>query len=455
MRIKLGHPMSLGSIAEATGGTIKTDKNILINAVTTDSRELQNSDLFIAVKGMNFDGINFVSEVKKRGGFVLSSSPQFSDIFHSDSGAALLSFASFYIKTLPYLLYKIGITGSVGKTTTKEFLKFLLSNHFVTHASSGNFNNKIGMPMSVLSADYNTQILIGEMGMNKPFEIAALSKAMMPDIALITNVGTAHIGNLGSRENIAKAKLEITEGMNDGILIIPDDEPLLRCDKRQVKFSFTDKKADYFLDSDTDDNIFIYKEGQLYSHAKIQIKGEPNKKCLLQAASVAIELGLSGEELSKRMSSIPDVITRQNEFFLENRYFYTDYYNASRESVLAFIKTARYIDFKGEKNLLIGDILELGNLSETIHLEIGRAISSSIFSNLFLFGKQVESVRRGAIENGFDSNRIFVNSDPSNPLSSVIQIRQFTKCGSMIFMKGSRAMQLERILDFFKKNLEG
>lgn len=450
MRIKLGNPMSLGTIAEATCGALKNDKNIPIKAVTTDSRELQKSDLFIAIKGSNSDGKNYVSEVKKRGGFVLSSSEKFSDILHENSIAALHSFASFYIKTLPYLLYKIGITGSVGKTTTKEFLKILLQDSFVTHASSGNFNNQIGMPMSVLSAEINTQILIAEIGMNRPLEIAALSRILMPDIALITNVGTAHIGNLGSRENIAKAKLEITEGMNDGLLIIPDNEPLLISDKRQPRFSFTDKNADYFLDSDSLGNICIYKKGRPYSRAKLQINGEPNKKCLLQAAAIAIELGLSKDELSQRMSLISEDNIRQNRFLLGNRHFYTDFYNASRESMLAFIRMACDTRFDGEKNLFIGDILELGDMSDKIHLEIGRAIPVDSFSNLFLFGNHIEAIRRGAIENGFKPERIFVNSDILNHRLSAIQIHQLTNDGSMIFMKGSRAMRLEKILEFFR-----
>ena len=274
MRIDLGTPMTLEEIAYATGGNHK--QNAIIKSITTDSREVEEGDLFIAIKGDKFDGADYVSEVKKRGGFVLASVPLYSDILHPNGADALLSLATYYIKTLPYLLYKIGITGSVGKTTTKEFLKIMLSDRYITHASKGNFNNQIGMPMSILSAEKNTQVLLMEMGMNHPGEISNLSRCLRPDIGIITNIGTAHIGNLGCRENIAKAKLEITDGMNDGILFTPADEPLLRCEKKCVKFSLTNKNADYFIESSKENTVFIFKSGRLYANAKFNILGEHN-----------------------------------------------------------------------------------------------------------------------------------------------------------------------------------
>ena len=449
MRIDLGIPMTLEEIAYATGSNHK--QNAIIKSITTDSREVENGDLFIAIKGYKFDGEDYVSEVKKSGGFVLASVPLYSDILHPNGADALLSLATYYIKTLPYLLYKIGITGSVGKTTTKEFLKILLSDRYITHASEGNFNNQIGMPMSILSAGKNTQVLLMEMGMNHPGEISKLSRCLRPDIGIITNIGTAHIGNLGCRENIAKAKLEIADGMNDGILFTPADEPLLRCENKCVKFSFTNKNADYFIESNKENTVFIFKSGRLYTNAKFNILGEHNLKCLLAAVSIAIELGISPEELSKKISLISNDNIRQRAFYRENLYFYTDFYNASRESVLAFIKSAEVINSACEKSLLLGDILELGDMSDEIHLEIGRAISHKTFSKLFLFGNNISNVRLGAIENGFSPDRIYVNTNTSDPLLSAMQIRQNCRENDMIFMKASRGIKLERILDCFAK----
>lgn len=448
MRIDLGRPMTLEEIALATGGS-HPHQNAVIRSITTDSREAKRGDLFIAIKGDKFDGANFASEVKKTRGFVLSNNPLYSDILHQNSNDALLSLANHYIKTLPYILYKIGITGSVGKTTTKEFLKALVSQRYKTHASEGNFNSQIGMPMSVLSAAEDTQVLIMEMGMNHPGEIARLSRCLMPDISIITNIGTAHIGNLGSRENIAKAKLEITIGMNNGKLFIPADEPLLSQEKNTVRFSLTDNSADCFIKQKANGSISVYKSGALYTNANYCIPGKNNLKCLLPAVSVAIELGITPAELSKRISTIAEDFTRQKLICRENLYFYTDFYNASRESVLSFVAEAYETKTDGKKSLLLGDILELGSMSNDIHYEIGKEISHSTFSNLFLFGNYTSFVRLGAIEGGFPPDRIFVNTDTSDPLLSAMQIRQNCNAGDMIFMKASRGLRLERILDCF------
>ncbi len=452
MRANLGIPMTLKTIANATNGVAISDRDTLIKSITTDSRVVEGGDLFIGIKGVNFDGSDYAFEAKKSGAYVLSSSIKHSDIFHTDTGCALLSLARYYSKTLPYLLYRIGITGSVGKTTTKEFLKILLSESYVTHASSGNFNNLIGLPMSVLSASENTRIMIMEMGMNHAGEISRLSSCLCPDIALITNIGTSHIGNLGSRESIAKAKLEITDGMDGGVLLIPDDEPLLKHEKNKKRFSFTDKYSDYFMESESDGGVSIYKNGKLYAESVFRVTGEHHKKCLLAAASAAIESGLSGDDLALGISQISDDNTRQNVFHREKYCFYTDFYNASRESVSAFIRNAQSMDFKGKKSLLLGDILELGHMSDEIHFEIGKSISPLVFSNLFVFGKNILQVRRGAIENGFPENRIFVNTDVDNFALSAMQIREVCENGDVIFMKASRGLRLERILNCFKEN---
>ena len=450
MRIDLGRPMTLEEIAYATGGA-KCGEDAIIKSITTDSREAKLGDLFIAIKGDNFDGSDYGLDVKNKGGFVLSNCHLYSDILHPNGTDALLSLAAYYSKTLPYILYRIGITGSVGKTTTKEFLNILLSESYITYASKGNFNNQIGMPMSILSAENNTQVLLMEMGMNHLGEISKLSRCLHPNIGIITNIGTAHIGNLGSRKNIAKAKLEITDGMVNGLLFIPAEEPLLSYENGVSRFSLTDNNADYFIERGPDNTVSIFKSGKLYTNAKFDIVGEHNLKCLLYAASIAIKIGVLPKELSRRISLISNDIIRQSVICRENLYFYTDFYNASRESVLSFIKSAEAIQSIGKKSLLLGDILELGNMSDKIHFEIGRAISNQTFLNLFLFGNHISSVRLGAIENGFPPEKIFVNYNTSDPLLSAMQIRQNCQENDMIFMKASRGLKLERILDCFTK----
>ena len=451
MRIELGIPMSLNEISHATGGILQNSKIQLITAISTDSRDIETGDLFIALNGNNFNGTDFVCEAQKKGAFILSYNCKHSDILHPDGGNALLSLANYYTKKLPYILYKIGITGSVGKTTTKEFLKILLKDKYITHASEGNFNNHIGLPMSVLSAKKETQILIAEMGMNHKGEISRLSKCLNPDLGIITNIGTAHIGNLGNRKNIVDAKLEIEDGMNDGNIIIPDDEPLLYNVKNSVTFSLTNPEADCYLRSDKIGLITIFNRGKLYAKGHFAPPGEHHKKCLAAATCLAIKIGLSGEEFSANLPLISNENTRQNLFYREKYCFYADFYNSSRESVLALIEIAKNYKHGKSKSLLLGDILELGDLKDRIHFEIGNNISSDVFNNLFLFGDSVYEVRRGAIESGFPADRIFVTSDISDPNACAEMIRSHCAPEEIIFMKASRAIRLERILDAFKE----
>ena len=451
MRIILGHPLSLKEIADATGGRLKSSKNIIINAITTDSREVHPFDLFIALNGANFNGEDFLDSVYKSGGFSLSKSPFTKGIIHPSPSDALLRLAEYYIKTLPIILYNIGITGSVGKSTTKEFAKILLSGRYKVHASEGNFNNEIGMPMSILSAPLDTEILLMEMGMNHSGEIAKLSHYLHPNIALITNVGTAHIGNLGSREAIAKAKLEITHGMVDGTLIIPSDEPLLNV-KSATTFSTGNPNADYYLRAGEGRKIQIYKRGKLYCEAEFGPMGEHNKKCLVSAAAIAINAEVGAEDVSKQVSLISDNNLRQNVFFAENRLFYTDYYNASLESILALIKWANELVPDNKKSLVLGDILELGEMKDAICFEVGSLILQKDFSNLFLFGEMSEIIASAAISRGFPKEHIFINTDLSSPAVTADQIRMHSPRHNPIFMKASRAVKLERVLQLFTSN---
>lgn len=455
MRIKLGVPMSLFEIAKGANGRLITEKNVTIKAITTDTRELRPGDLFIALKGSKYDGENYTADAKKMGSYTLSSDLKNADILHSDTGDALLSLAGNYIKTLPYILYIIGITGSVGKSTTKEFLKIILQKQYITHSSDGNFNNEIGMPMSILSAPENTQILIMEMGMNHKGEISKLSKCLRPNIGIITNIGSAHIGNLGSRENIAKAKLEIEDGMNEEILFVPYDEPLLFLPKNRITFSTDNTCANFSLLTIEKENLKLYKNGKECFNLSFSPTGEHHKKCLVSALSVAMFIGMPPEMIKAGVSTISDNNIRQKCIFRENYTFYADFYNASYESVSALIKVASEIVLGRRKSLVLGDILELGDMSEQIHFEVGKMISPDEFNYLFLFGKEAKNIGLGAIHNGFPKERIFINTDLSAPQTTALRIREVCPLGEAIFMKASRGIRLERILDCFNEKKGG
>ena len=396
MRIKLGMPLMLSEIASMVGEEKPThDKEI--THVSTDTRELFSGDLFIPQSG----GEIYVDDAVKMGAVVLSKRN------------FLLEFAGEYVKKLPYILYRIGITGSVGKTTTKEMLNGILEKRYKVHANEGNFNNHIGMPMSILSAPPDTEILIMEMGMNHMGEIKVLSECLRPNIAVITNIGTSHIGNLGSRENIARAKLEILSGMDSGVLFVPYDEPLINSQPGAIK---------------------VYSESQ-----------KAMKRNVSMAISVAEFIGISEPEISIILT---DNI-RQKIVLKENHLFLTDYYNSSYESVAALIESAKEQEKYPRRALVLGDILELGEYCRDIHYRVGRLVKPCDFEHLFLFGEYAEYIRRGALENSFDKDKILINSNLDRPDITAEQIKANCDKNELILMKASRGVRLERILDYF------
>ena len=454
MRIKLGHPMLLKEISYAMGGRISCVGNPLIEYITTDSRVASKGDLYIPIKGSRFDGEDFVKEASNKGCYSVSSQSNLAHIKVGDCSESLLNLANHYNKNLPNILYRIGITGSVGKTTTKEFSKLLLSKRYRVHASEANFNNHIGLPLSILSAPKESEILLMEIGMNHIGEISRLSKCLCPDIALITNIGTSHIGNLGSREMIAKAKLEIKDGMTGGKLCVPTEEILLKECKNKVEFSLNNPNSDYYLSSKKN-NVSIYKKGRKYADAVFAFSENHLKACLLSSCAIAIESGVSSNLLKEGISNISVENTRQKVVTWGGYCFLNDCYNASIESIIASFDLVRNINSTNKKSLLLGDVLELGIFSEEIHSKIGELIPKELFEHVFLFGNYAKFTANGALKNNFPINRIHINEDINRPDISALQIKAFCKKGELILLKGSRGIRIERILDYFKEGENG
>ncbi len=450
MRIKLGISMKLKEIALASGGILNSDRNDVIEYITTDSREVQNGDLYVAVKGERYDGNTFIYDAAERGGIIMSSESDLSDIYVSDTVKGLLSLSSFYIKRLENLKYKIGITGSVGKTTTKEFLKTILSEMYHVHANKGNLNNCIGMPLSVLSCPPKTEIIIMEMGMNHPGEISQLSKCLCPDIAVITNIGTSHIGYLKSRSAIAKAKLEITDGMSGGAVIVPLEEPLLRKASRLRTYSTKNASADFHLHRSKDGTVSIYHNGFLLCSSSFQFGEEHLVKCLAAAVGAGLCAGINPVCLSDGLSNISDENVRQKVISIKNVNFYTDYYNASFESVIACIEHLKRLCGYPRKSLILGDILELGEHSEAIHRKIGRLINCRDFYSIFLFGNNAKYIGNEAVLNGFPTERIFCNCLTENPEITASQVIKNTIPGEILLVKASRGMRMEKVMEQIK-----
>jgi UDP-N-acetylmuramoyl-tripeptide--D-alanyl-D-alanine ligase len=450
VRIKLGHSLSLKEIAKATDGTLPFNIDATIEYITTDSRNAEEGDLFIPIKGERFDGEDYVDEAIKRGCYIVSSRNNNAHIKTSDCSESLLRLASYYVKNLPNILYRIGITGSVGKTTTKEFARVLFKEYYKVHANEGNLNNSVGLPLSMLTTPYDSQVIVMEMGMNHKGEISRLSKCLMPNLAVITNIGTSHIGNLGSRDAIANAKMEIEDGMVGGKICVPTEEILLKNCKRKITASISNPHSDYYLESNGK-LVSIYKNGINILKTNFIFAEKHLKKCLILACALAIESGISPECLSQGISRISTHNIRQRLIKAGDYLFWDDSYNASTESIIASLESIKGIETKGNKSILLGDVLELGDLSESQHRIIGEYFSEEIFDHIFLFGNYAKFTAEGAKSNGFPTDKIHINEDLDKPFISALQIKKFCKAGDLILLKGSRKTKVERILEYFPK----
>lgn len=444
MRIKLDIPMTLAEIADAVGGKLNVPSTAITH-ISTDSRITKPKDLFFALQGENTDVTRFMGDVKAIGAFTVGID---GDISSKDTAHALLALASHYKSKLLNLQRTIAITGSVGKSTTKEILSSILSDEYKVHKTPDNFNNILGVSYTILSAPADSEILILELGMNHKGEIAELSKATTPDIAVITNVGTSHIGNLGSRKDIALAKLEIKAGLH-GRLVIPDGEPLL-AKESAYRFSTTSRTANLCAKRNEEISYVyeVYENGYLrpYTFRADAYHVAQNASA---AFSIAELCGFSPKnEYDFTAKSFNN--TRQTLIKAKSADILCDYYNASLESFISGFKYAASLEYE-HKSALIGDVLELGDYTAPIHFEIGKAAVEFGFEKLYIFGNFTKYVALGATSAGLDKERIYINQDINSPEITAEQILSESTQGELIYAKASHKINLGRITDLLKE----
>ncbi len=450
MRIKLDIPLRISEIAEILStGLDSVSEDLTITYISTDTRELYAGDLFIPLSGKNFDGEDFVENALATGAVSLTKRKTGKCLKVRDSSEALLKIAKLYKSKLKKLKSTIAITGSVGKSTTKNFLETIMKRAFNVSATLGNYNNLIGVCVSILSADRDTEILILEMGMNHRGEISILSNAFTPDLAIITNIGTSHIGNLGSREEIAKAKLEILDGMKDKNIIIPYREPLLSTEGAK-SFSSTDKGADFYIENNFGKASFHGKDRWILD-ADFAPKERHLLDCLAPAITAAL---LSGEPTRLIARGIKDItLDSVSGHFrrIKNFVLYEDCYNASLESINADFDFISKQSLYKVKSAFIGSVMELGDLNEKIHFEIGRSAAVHNFKNIYFFGEHAEIMKEGALSEGFSAEAMVTIPNSDGHITAADEILKRVENGELILLKGSRAMKLEKISEILEK----
>lgn len=430
------------------------EKNEIIS-VETDSRTLKANSLFVPLIGENFDGHTYVDQAIEKGAIAVlwdSKVPvgkmpkNVSVFFVEDTLKALQLLAKEYRNLVCPKV--IGITGSNGKTTTKDLLKATLTPNYITKATEGNYNNHIGLPLTILNMKNNTEILILEMGMSDFGEIELLSYIATPDISIITNIGESHIEHLGSRKGISKAKLEVIKYMNEkGTLIIDGDEPLLEnldYKGEVVRCGFSNSN-EYLIS-----NIKLQEGGTVFTLNndvfKIPLLGNHHAKNASFVIVVSELLKLSKETIQKGLNQTQitnmrfELIKGKNNVTLIN-----DAYNASPTSMKAGIEVVEGLQGYNDKILVLGDILELGVDVSKYYKEISKKIIETNIKIVYTYGKDSKSI----IQYLKDNSEIKANHfNDKNTLIKMLE--SYLKDNTLIFFKASRGIKLEEVVEQLK-----
>jgi len=436
--------LTVSEIAGYTNGKIVGNTQNTITKVITDSRKIEPGSLFVAIKGERFDGHDFIKEAYKSGAAAALSQvyidvPEGKTlILVDDTKGALVDLAKGYRGrfNIPF----IAVTGSVGKTTTKEMIHSALSVKYKTHKTSGNFNNEIGLPLTMMELSGEHECAVFEMGMSGFGEIALLSSIVMPDIAVITNIGVSHIEKLGSKENILKAKLEVCENLNkDGYLILNGDDKLLwglkgKLPFKTIYYGIENKECDYVADKPSNDSFILGTKNII-----LPVLGRHNIYNALCAIAVANLLDISTDEAVRGLMSFETDGIRQSIIKFGNITFMNDYYNASPPSMEAAL------DVLGEQTehrriAVLGGMLELGEYSKEAHLGVGKYASGDKCDILITVGGDSEYIKEGFIQGGGREAYSF-----SDNKSAAAFLKSLLKDGDFVLIKGSRGIKMEEI----------
>ncbi len=443
------------SIAEICGGTLAGEGDINITGISTDTRKIRGGELFIALRGERFDANLFAAEAIEKGALAaLVDTPVNLEnktyILVPDTKKALGSLAREYFSSIDALC--VGVTGSVGKTSTKEFIYAVLKEKFKTAKTEGNFNNDIGLPLTLLCFEKDIEAAVIEMGMSARGEIEYLSNIARPDIAVITNIGSSHLEHLGTRENIALAKLEIVSGMSShATLILDGDEMLLQnisASQRLIYAGFGEK-CDYRAVNirENEANIVfdvLHNGKELIKDITLCTFGVHNVKNALYAAVVGILSGIDNESIKCGLLHFSNCALRGEISEKDGVTIIEDCYNASPESMRAAIKTLSHIA-KGRKIAFLGDMKELGENSSAYHREIGIFAAEKGVDILFTFGALAENIALGALAAGMARESIIIIKDTQNISFAAASLKNVLKKGDTVLFKASRAMRLETI----------
>ena len=426
-----------------------------VTLVTTDSREVVPGCVFVAFPGEHFDGHNFAAKALADGAawvvlnHPVEGVPEEKTILCPDSYQAMMQMGANY--RAQFSPKVIGVTGSVGKTTTKEFCATALSVLGNTIKTEGNQNNELGLPRTLFRIDASTEYAVIEMGMNHAGEISRLSRCAKPDIGIITCIGLSHIGNLGSQENICKAKLEICEGMPEGapLILNYDDEfrrqAQLPSHGRPVWYSMTCQEADVYASAirqEDDGMSFLLDDaenGCFMVH--ISALGRHNVANALAAYCAAIQAGLEPRDALKQMKEFRQTGMRQQMLDSHGVRVIKDCYNANPNSMKAALEMFKEYPCK-RRFAVLADMLELGDFSQQGHYQVGQYAREKGVDVLVGIGPLSKEIVAGYGEGGlwFETNQ-----------QAIDYLKETLREGDAVLVKGSRGMKTDQIVAALKE----
>jgi len=451
--------LSIFQIAELAKAAVSSgDGNALIEKISTDSRTIKRGELFVALRGENFDGHNFVESVAKTGaaGAIVDLNwtgkipPNFTLIRVEDTLRAYQNISANYRKALS--LKVLAITGSNGKTSTKDFAAAVLARGFRVTKTQGNFNNHVGLPRTMLEATSQDEVAVWEIGMNHPGEVAMLATLAAPDAAIITNIGVAHIEFMGSREAIAAEKSALAEAVGtEGTVILNADDPFSKNiagrTRAKVIFAGTTEgtiRASEITQSATGTDFTIL-EGAHRCRAQLPVPGLHMVQNALLAVVAGRMFGLSLEDCAAGLAAAPLTKARLQIKEIRGVRFIDDSYNANPESMKAALHTLVELDADGKRIAVLGEMRELGEESARGHREVGETAAELGVDQLIAIGDMATAIAEAARNAGLQNISIARSTGEAAELLAEIAVS-----GDLVLVKGSRSVRTERVIDAFE-----
>jgi len=444
-------PLLLDEIKHAVHGELKTSvEKGLITSVTTDSRNVQPNSLFVALRGEKYAGQDYSGAALQAGAQAVLRDRNIPSIMKvRDTVAELGDLARFYRRSLGHRVTIIAVTGSAGKTTTREMIYHVLSKYKRGHRSPNNYNNQIGVPLTLFGIEPDHEFAVVEMGTNAPGEIATLSRIAEPDIAVITHVGASHLEKLGDVDGVSVEKISISAGVKDrGVLVCGSSHAgtldRVRALGRHV--------ITFGLGEDMDVRGFnvVHEPGRVrfetsdHSEIVIPVGGIHNVENALGALAVVRRMGLTNREFAAAIADFKGPRRRMEYLSVNGITIIDDCYNANPSSMQMAVQELCSHKKAMRRVLVVGDMYELGESTERAHVELGRKIAASNVDILFAVGPQAAITALTAIESGMPRGQV-QRSLTSNRLARLIKSMIFE--GDVILVKGSRAMQMEKVVD--------